>query len=74
MKRIILNQYINTKKTEFKKILLRMDRGRSPIRRLRAETEKAIILKMDRLRWDKWIKEEKIKILGERRYKIRLSG
>lgn len=72
MKKIVLSEYINGNKTEFTRIRLRMDRGDRPIRRVRDAEEKAVLSKLDRARWGKWIKEGRIEVLGERKFRIKL--
>ncbi len=73
MRRVNLNRYVKEKKGEFRKRLLRMNKGRLPLRRQRSDTERTILMRLDRLRWEEWMRNGRIKVLGPRRYRIKLS-
>jgi hypothetical protein len=72
MKRVVLDEYIKENKAEFTRIRLRMDRGERPVRRIRDAEEKAVLSRLDRARWERWIKEGRIEALGERRFRVKL--
>lgn len=72
MKKVVLDEYIKENKAEFTRIRLRMDRGERPVRRVRDAEEKAVLSKLDRARWGKWIKEGRIEVLGDRKFRIKL--
>jgi hypothetical protein len=40
--------------------------------RTRSKTEEDILLKLDSLRWKRWVVEGKIEITGEREFRVRL--
>lgn len=73
MKKVVLNEYIKGNKAEFTKIRLRMGKTRSPLKRERDKDEKAILLKLDKARWERWIEDGKIQILGDRKFRFRLG-
>ncbi|MEK6726678.1 MAG: hypothetical protein AABY54_09055 [Deltaproteobacteria bacterium] len=72
MKKVVLDEYIRENKAGFTRIRLGMDRGDRPVRRIRDAEEKAVLSKLDRARWGKWIQEGRIEVVGERKFRVKL--
>ena len=72
MKKVVLDEYIRENKAGFTSIRLGMDRGHPPVRRIRDAEEKAVLSKLDRARWGKWIQEGRIEVVGERKFRVKL--
>jgi len=74
MRKVKYDDFIREKMAKYRALFLQLERKRVPKRRLRDEKEREILLKMDRARRDRWIKEGKLEILGPRRYHFKLDG
>lgn len=71
-KEIDFSKYVRENQTKFRRIILKNNKRRLPRRRPRNPKEREILLKLDKARWEKWIKEGKIKEIGEREWEIKL--
>lgn len=73
MTRIVLEEYIRKNSGEFARTRLRMERERKALRRRRSPEEKAIFLKLDRTRWQRWLEEGRVEIVGPRKFRLRVT-
>ncbi len=73
MRRINYNDYLRENKAKYTITRLRLKGRRGARRRRRDEKEREILLKMDRARRERWIKEGRLEILGPRRYRLNLE-
>lgn len=73
MRKYVLDDYIRENRERFARQRLRMNTGRKSCARARDEEERKLLLKLDRARWNRWIEEERLVPLGNRRYRLNLS-
>jgi hypothetical protein len=72
MRKYVLDDYIKANKADFTRSRLRADRKRTPCSRPRDAEELDIMIELDRERWNRWIADGRLVVLGNRRYRLSL--
>lgn len=73
MRKIDYEKFANEKK-ERAETVWKLRGGRLPRRRPRSKEESAILLKLDVMRQEEWLKSGKLQILAPRKFRIRVEG
>lgn len=70
MRKYKFEKYKSKIKENYFKNFVELEPKKTVSRRLRKEEDLSILLKMAKWRFDDWIKTGKLKIVGERKYKL----
>ena len=73
MKEIDFDLFVREKREKYFSLPAKLGRRRLPRRRPRDNKEREILLKLDKARWEKWVKTKRIVFLGPRVWRIRLE-
>ncbi|AEM77744.1 hypothetical protein [Thermoanaerobacter wiegelii] len=73
MRKVNFYEYINKTKSEKELIYKNIPNEKTIRKRLRDSSEEEILLKLDKMRFERLIKEGVIEIIGPRRYKINVE-
>ncbi|WP_305045218.1 hypothetical protein [Geoalkalibacter sp.] len=70
MKRIILEDYLRDNRAPFARARLSRDAGRRAMTRPRSAEERELLLRLDRARLRRWLREGRLEILGPRKFRL----
>ena len=66
------DEYVRRNREKFTRIRLRLRPTRLPRRRPRDPEEERVLIKLAKAKRERWLREGKLQILGERHYRLRL--